>query len=182
MRKFLVLIALAVGATALIAADSLQSGEDVARHWAEVRHLNVSVVLQNYQDLTGTDYEHALTALSFFEKQDAFEIAAASLRDVRIGNISGELIHLLARTPNPTSGVITAALRELETLNNIEYRDDGERTAGTETMKSNLATLVAKWMDMADPKLLSSRAPDTRPEYAAFIARAKEKIARNPLQ
>ena len=180
MRNFVVFIALAFGATELMAADSPQSGEDVARHWAETRHLNVSVVIQNYRNLTGTNYEEALTALSFFEKQDAFEIAATSLREVRIANISGELIHLLGRIPKPTLDIITAALRELETLNGIEYRDDGERTAGIESMKSNLATLLARWLEMPDPKLLKSRAPDTRPEFATFIAQAKEKIARNP--
>jgi hypothetical protein len=148
--------------------------------WAEIYKIPKAEALEQYRILVGNDFPREVKAIVFFEKRNAFEIAAAALLEARDDNISGRMVDILENKKEFSRTCYEVAIRKLETLNNIpeelEEQSSGEHVAGIEMVKSRLATLISKWVGIPDPDIIA-RVADTKPGYRKFIAQAKLKAA-----
>lgn len=150
--------------------------------WAGIYGIPADEALERYRVLIGTTYGKALEACDFFDKKNAFEIAAAALLDAKHSNIPGTALDTLERKKNFSPTAFRAVMAKLEGLNRDpmdDAYDNGEHGAGIETVKARRATLVSKWIGIPDPRIDHLPAGDTidgsKSAYRTFIAQAKLK-------
>lgn len=150
--------------------------------WAKVYDIPASEALNNYRLLLDTKRAETLKALDFFDRKNAFEIAAAALLDAKNDSIAGTVLYTLERKKDFSRTAFDAAMTKLVRLNNgpmDDISDFGEHGAGIETVKARLATVISKWIGIPDPDFMHSPACDTidgsKAAYRVFIAQAKLK-------
>ena len=154
------------------------------QRWAGVYGIPADEALERYRVLIGTTYAKALEACDFFDKKNAFEIAAAALLDAKHHNIPGTALYTLEGKKDFSPTAFRAVMAKLESLNKDpmdDVYDNGEHGAGIETVKSRLATLVSKWIGIPDPRIDHLPAGGTiagsKSAYRTFIAQAWAKGA-----
>lgn len=134
--------------------------------WAQLYHLDQNTVSQEYRKLLGSDYDEFVRARMYFEQNKAFELLAYAVAEVK-EDYRLKLVHSLLDVPNYSPPVVAVVLETFERM----YADP-ELQAFTGYM----TTALARWLDLADPKLAFSARPEvSRKTYAAFLLQAKQK-------
>ena len=131
----------------------------------------------DFQKLIDGDRGAGLAAAAEMAKKKHFELAALALADIKEPDVKANVIkYVLAEKTRFSPTAFAAAIHELEDENNEPAGTDGEEVAGVENTKAALATAIARWLSMPDPKL--PKDPDiSKPGYTSFISQAKEKAA-----
>lgn len=148
--------------------------EAVARS-ADVYKIDRKEAVANFEKLRSPNRSEGLRAADYFEKHQAYEIAAAALADVKDRNVEHYLIQTLAKKKDFSFPVANALIAKLEKFNQT-IPDNDELRAGTEAAKGQIATVVAKWLGMPDPKI-PFEPFKSQAAYAQFSAQAKARAA-----
>jgi hypothetical protein len=130
-----------------LSTDQIQKIEQLA----DVCHIDRAVVLERYRTLFGQDYLKAWRAADFFEEAKAYEILALAIPTLGKA-VKGEAINAVLKKRDFSSSTCQVLLAQLEQLIASQTQDD-EVTSGYEVTERRIASELARWLGLPDPKI-----------------------------
>jgi hypothetical protein len=141
---------------------------------ADVYHIDPTRAVDRYKTVLSRDFLTALEAVDFFAQRNAYEILALAVPHMD-KSVKGTAIGAIVKKRDFSSTACQILLTELQRLITSETENDEENT-GNEVMEREIATALARWLGLPNPKI-AARHDKSGPAYRAFVESAERKAA-----
>lgn len=143
--------------------------------WSSVYGISADKLSASYSKILGDNSGDARAAAYDLEKGGVFKPLVAAAQETTNAETKIFLIKMIVLKRDYSPDACSFLLDQLDSRNSTIPSKDADR-AGAEMIKRQIATAVARWLDIADPNIPFSPY-HSQAAYAAFSAQARSKAA-----